>query len=156
MSPQEAIEFVAQNGIVLESAKGSVPNLADTVAGETIEGSYWGHARGNEIFVLTRAIRSSEEVLVCRLVNGKVTYVHRRLWASIARLQDSFDKEDLGAINEIHSSSGKHEVETVPFSDWVPDDVRKDAERLTFSQAASWLGEWFDAYSRDRPDRDAS
>ncbi len=156
MTPKEAIEFVARYGIVLESAKGSVPNLADAVAGEAIEGSYWGHPKGDEIFVLTRAIRSSEEILVCRLVNGKVTYLHRSLWASIYRLLESFDMQALGAITEIHSSSGKHEVETVPFPDWVPDYVKEDAEELTYSQAASNLGEWFDAYSRDRLDRGAS
>ncbi|MCZ6834468.1 MAG: hypothetical protein O7G85_01715 [Planctomycetota bacterium] len=153
MTPQDAIEFVAQHGIILESAKGSVPNLADTVAGEAIKGSYWGHPRGDEIFMLTRAIRSSEEILVCRLVNGKVTYVHRRLWDSIFRLQDCFEKEDLGAIKEIHSSFGHHKLETIPFPEWVPNDIEKDAERLTFSQAASALGEWFDASSIDRPER---
>ena len=156
MTPQEALEFVAKYGVVHESAKGSIPNLADAVAGEAIEGSYWGHPKGDEIFVLTRFIRSSEEVLVCRLVNGKVTYIHRNLWASIFRLQESFNKEDLGAIREIHSSSGKHTVETIPFPEWLPDDVLRDAEELTHSRAASNLGVWIDAYSIDRPDRGAN
>ena len=156
MTPEEAIEFVAVQGIVLESARGPVPNLADTVAGEAIEGSYWGHPNGNKIFALTRAVRSSGEVVVCRIVNRKVTYVHRRLWASIFRVREMFDGEDLGAISEIHSSTGKHKVETVPFPDWVPTDVMKEAEALTFSQAASNLGKWFAAYSRDRTDLSAS
>lgn len=156
MTPQEAIEFIAQHGIVLESAKSSIPNLADTVAGEAIVGSYWGHPKGDQIFLLTRAIRSSEEVLVCRLVDGKVTYVHRRLWASLFRLRDSFDKKDLAAINEIHTRAGKHEVESVAFPNWVPDDVVEDAEGLTCSQATSNLGEWFAVYLRGRPDRGAS
>ena len=156
MTPREAIDFVAKHGIVLESAKGSIPNLADTVAGEAIEGSYWGHQKGDEIFVLTRAIRSSDEIVVCRLVDGKVTYIHRGLWASIFRLQESFDNKALGAISEIHRPSGEHKVETVPFPDWVPDNVKKDAEKLTYPQAAANLGEWFDTYSTDQEDRGAS
>jgi hypothetical protein len=36
-------------------------------------GSWWGHAKGHEIFWLTRAVRDSGDVLVCRLVGGKVT-----------------------------------------------------------------------------------
>ncbi len=104
MTPEEALEFVASHGIVLESAMGPVRNLADTVAGERIQGSYWGHQAGDEIFMLTRTIRSSEEILVCRLVEGKVTYVHQRLWPALFRHQASFGKEDLGAIREIHTA----------------------------------------------------
>ncbi len=150
MTPQEAIEFVALNGIVLESAKGPVPNLADTVAGERIQGNYWGHPMGDEIFMLTRTIRSSDKILVCRLVQGKVTYVHQRLWPAIFRLGASFGKEDLGAIQEIHTSSGKHQVSVTPFPDWVPVSAKERAERLTISDATRQVGEWFEASFEDR------
>ncbi|MEE9166256.1 MAG: hypothetical protein V3U24_02165 [Candidatus Neomarinimicrobiota bacterium] len=149
MTPGEAIAFVETQGIVLESGKGSIPNLADTVAGEPIRGSYWGHPKGNEIFQLTRAIRSSNEVVVCRLVDGKITYVHRRVWPAVVRLQESFDKERLGAVSEIHSPSGKHEVRVTPFPDWVPTSVREEAQQLTASEAASQLVEWFEGLSAD-------
>ncbi len=161
LTPEEAVSFIEAQGVVLESAKGPVPNLADIVAGEAIEGSYWGHPKGNEIFLLTRAIRSSKEILVCRLLEGKVTYVHRRIWGSIVRLQANFDKERLGAIREIHRSSGKHEVEVTPFPDWVPASVKKDAEQLTNAKAGSQLREWFEDTLRDRraddpvPERDS-
>ena len=150
MTPQEALEFVALHGIVLESAKGPVPNLADTVAGERIQGSYWGHPMGDEIFMLTRTIRSSEEILVCRLVEGKVTYVHERLWPAIFRLQANYVKENLGAIQEIHTSFGKHKVSVTPFPDWVPASAKEKAARLTISDATSQLGEWFEASFEDR------
>ena len=78
--------FVRRHGVVLESAHGPVPNLAETVVGAPIRGSWWGHAKGKEIFWLTRAARSSKAVLVYRLMAGKVTYVHRRLWPALVRL----------------------------------------------------------------------
>ena len=149
LTREEAVSFIEAQGVVLESGKGPVPNLADKVAGEAIKGSYWGHPKGNEIFLLTRAIRSSKEILVCRLVEGKVTYVHRRIWGAIVRLQASFDKQRLGAIREIHRSSGRHEVEVTPFPDWVPASVKKDAEQLTNSKAGSQLREWFEDTLRD-------
>jgi len=65
-------------------------------------------------------------------------------------LQANFDKECLGAIREIHRSSGKPEVEVTPFPDWVPASVKEEAERLTNSKAASQLGEWFEDMLRDR------
>jgi len=143
MTPAEAIEFVRTHGVVLESAKGPVPNLADTVAGKPIRGSYWGHARGDEIFGLTRAIRGSKEILVSRLVRGKVTYVHARLWPALVRVQERVAPDRLAAIREIHGSNGKHTLEVTPFPDWVPAGVSKAAKRLTVAEAVSQFGEWF-------------
>ena len=71
------------------------------MAGEAIIGSYWGHDKGNEIFLMTRAVRAEKDILVCRLVAGKVTYVHRRLWAAVVRLEAHFEAEHLGAIREV-------------------------------------------------------
>lgn len=143
MTSGEAIEFVRTHGVVLESAKGPVPNLAEAVVGEPIRGSYWGHARGDEIFGLTRAIRAAREILVCRLVQGKVTYVHARLWPALVRLQERFEPDQLAAIREVHTSTGKHRLKVTPFPDWVPARVSQEANRLTVAEAVSRLGEWF-------------
>lgn len=156
VTPEEAIAFVKTQGVVLESGSGPVPNLAETVVGAPIRGSWWGHPKGHEIFLLTLAVRSSKETLVCRLLEGKVTYVHRRIWAAVVRLQASFDKDHLGAIREIHGPTGKHEVEVSPFPDWVPAEVKEEAEQLTDSEAASQLGEWFEGKCAERGDQGAS
>jgi hypothetical protein len=53
----EPLEWVREQGIVLQSARGPVPNLAEYVAGEPIRGSWWGHAAGHETFaVLSRVL----------------------------------------------------------------------------------------------------
>src|SRR5207249_7616917 len=80
VTPKNAIAFVRSHGIVLESARGPVPILAEAVAGERIQGGWWGHPKGHDIFAATRAVRDSPDVLVCRLLGGKVTYIHHRLW----------------------------------------------------------------------------
>ncbi|MGH9658992.1 MAG: RNA methyltransferase, partial [Bryobacteraceae bacterium] len=75
MTPKQALAFVKASGVVRESGRGPVPSLADAIAGAPIRGSWWAHPKGNEIFLCSRAIRESADVLVCRLVDGKVTYV---------------------------------------------------------------------------------
>ena len=137
MTPKQALAFVTAQGVVLESARGPVPSLAEAVAGEPIRGSYWAHPKANDIFLCSRAIRKSADVLVCRLVGRKVTYIHRRLWPALVRFAGRFDSEWLAAIQEVHTSSGKHEVHATAFSDWVTDDVKRAAEKLTDEQAAS-------------------
>ena len=142
MTSDEAIDFVKQHGVVLESARGPVPNLADTVAGTAIRGSWWGHPRGEDIFALTKVLRSCTDVLVCRLVNGKITYVHRRLWPALARLADQLDADRLAAVREVHTAQGKHRVETTPFEQWLPADVELAARDIGATDAAAALGGW--------------
>ena len=143
MTSKAALAFVRRHGIVLESARGPVPNLAEAVAGTPIRGSWWGHAKGHEIFWLTRAVRDSKDVLVCRFVGAKITYVHRRVWPAVVRLARAFARADLGALRESHTRQGYHKVRVVPFPRWVSAQVKRQAGRLTEAEARAALGEWF-------------
>ena len=89
MTAREAIAVVKANGIVLESAHGPTANLAELITGEPIRGSWWGHRMASQIFRCSRAVRASKEILVCRLLEGKGTYVHRRLWPALMTLPQS-------------------------------------------------------------------
>ena len=108
-SLEEALRFVETNGIVLESAHGRVPTFADFVAGERVT-RWWSHPKGRLIFALTRAMRDSPDVLTCRLIDGKITYVHRRLWPALVKLSGELDTSRLGAIREEHLPGGKHQI----------------------------------------------
>jgi hypothetical protein len=148
MSPIEAIGFVKKHGIILESAHGSVPNLAETVTGERIRGSWWAHPKGQHIFRLTRAVRDSEDILVCRLMHGKITYVHRRLWPALVRLAKQFGNKPLGRIREVHTSGGKHVLHIVSYPRWVPANVKLLAPKMSETKAISQLGEWYQGRNR--------
>ena len=139
MTAKQSVAWVKKCGIAVESAHASVPNLAQVVAGESLRGSWWAHPKGNDIFLLSRAIRCSSDVLVCRLVDGKITYVHRRLWPALVSLAGRFSKQRLAAVKEVHTRAGKHELLVTPFPDWVPKEVLRTARQLTKKEAASQL-----------------
>lgn len=130
MNPQEAAAFVCERGIVLESARGPVPSLAEIIAGEPIRGTWWSHPRAKAIFRLTRTLRASDAVLVCRLVAGKVTFVHARLWPALVRVGHHFPPERLARLHEWHNVTGEHTLEEVPFPAWVPADTAALAKLL--------------------------
>jgi hypothetical protein len=138
----EARAFVYTHGLVLESGKGPVPSLVAAIVGEPIRGSWWSHARGREIFAVTRAVRDSPDVLVCRLLDGKITYVHRRLWPALVRLSEGFPDSNLARIREVHTTAGKHEVEETRFPGWVPHEVAAQASELDEKSAQRQLGPW--------------
>jgi len=142
MTPRKALAFVRKHGVVLESAQGPVPSLARAIAGERIRGSWWSHPSGHLIFEVTRALRDSEQVLVCRAVQGKVTFVHQRLWPALVRLAPRFSKPSLARISEVHTASGRHVVRSLAFPKWVPAGVRSVASRLSEADARRALGAW--------------
>jgi hypothetical protein len=134
-----AVRFVERHGIVLESAHGPVVTFADAAAGERIRGNWWSHSKSHEIFALTRAVRKSPDVLVCRLVDGKITYVHRRVWPALVRLAGELKQDRLAEVREVHTELGKHLVNIRPFPDWVPAQVHRAAARLTDVEARAEL-----------------
>jgi hypothetical protein len=138
----DAVGFVARHGVVLASAKGPVPTLAEAVAGTPIRGSWWGHKKGSEIFQALEAVSDSPDILCFRLVAGKITFVHRRLWAALVRLGDELGKEALTAIRQEHTATGAHRNVDTPFPKWVPADVIKAARKMSEEEARAQLGAW--------------
>jgi hypothetical protein len=139
VTPKQGLAFVERHGVVLQAARGSAPSLAEAVAGEPIRGSWWGHPKGREIFRVAEAVSESPDVLVCKLVDGKVTYVHRRLWPALVRLASRFQKAQLAQSWNEHTASGAHRSRTVPFPRWVPDEVTQAAALLSVAEAERLL-----------------
>jgi hypothetical protein len=131
MTSRQAVAFIRKHGVVLESAQGPVPSLAEVIAGEPVSGRWWSHPRSHEIFAVSRAIRASDDVLVCRLLKGKVTFVHRRLWPALVRAAGRFPSGHLSQVREVHTSSGRHVTKEVPFPDWVPSNILAAARTLS-------------------------
>lgn len=150
-TPGQALRFVERQGIVLLSARGPVPNLAEAVAGEPIRGSWWGHPKGRAIYLAAGAVAESKDVILCRLVGGKVTFVHRRLWPALARLAQGLPKASLAAIREQHTKTGAHRTITTPFPKWVPREVRAEARRISEEEALRQLAPWLSALGLSSP-----
>jgi hypothetical protein len=145
LTPRQALRFVERQGIVLLSARGLVPNLAEAVAGEPIRGSWWGHPNGRDIYRAASAVGDCKDVVICRLVAGKVTFVHRRLWPALARLAPQLPKGALAAVREEHTATGAHRTFTTPFPLWTSREVRAAARRLSEEKARETLRPWLGA-----------
>ncbi len=138
----DPVEFVKIHGVVMETAKGPVPTLAHAVAGEPIRGSWWSHPKAHAIHAATLEARASSDVLTCRIVRGKVTLVHRRLWPALVCIACDLPVARLASVREIHTPSGAHRVEEKPYPEWVPGDVKKASQLLTREVAIEDLGNW--------------
>ena len=154
MNAAEALDFVRAHGVVLVAGRGPVPRLVEAIVGEPIAGSWWAHPQGRAIFATLQPVVASSDVLVCRLVDGKITLVHRRVWPALVRLSPRFPRDRLAQVHEEHMPSGRHETSTTPFPQWVPEAVKAEAMALSAEEALAMLGSWAEApVSARRPAR---
>ena len=139
---EDAVEFVDEYDVVLVSAKGSVPRLAEYIGGAPIKGSWWAHPQAHAIFALINVLADSEQVVICRMIEGRLTMVHRRLWPSLVRAASHFAPAQLVQELQEHTASGKHANREIAFPQWVPADAFTAAVALTELEAIAPFATW--------------
>jgi hypothetical protein len=139
MNAETATAFVIEHGIVLVSARGPLPRLTEFITGESITGSWWAHAKSHEIYRVLQALEESPDILVCRLVGGHVTLVHRRLWPALVKMAAHFHPGQLAQVRQEHTAAGKHVNRSVAYPSWVPREVSAQAKLLSDREARGLL-----------------
>jgi len=71
-----------QRGLLLESDP-RLPSVCTLIAGEPLRGSWWSHPQAQAIFRVNEQLSDHRDVLIAKLISGKVTFVHRKLWPEI-------------------------------------------------------------------------
>jgi hypothetical protein len=140
------VRLIEKYGVMLASARGPVLNIAESVAGEPIVGGWWAHPKGKAIFAALSEVDDSNDVRCFKLIDGKVTFVHRRMWPALVRLgRDGFIAADvLGCVLQEHMPTGEHRNIVLPFPDWVDDATAAAAGKLD-ADAARALVPYLDA-----------
>jgi hypothetical protein len=59
------------------------PNVYQMISGNGRKGSWWGDEHAHTIFAVNEMLEDHPDVLVMKLIDGKVTFVHRELWGRI-------------------------------------------------------------------------
>ncbi len=142
MTAADALGFIRKHGVVLVSARGPAPKLVDFIAAEPVKGSWWAHPKSRLIFAILETAADSPEILACRLIDGKTTFVHRRLWPALVRAAGNFPAGRLAKVRQEHTPSGRHVNREIAFPKWVPGEILEEARRLTERQALDALGPW--------------
>jgi hypothetical protein len=66
-------------GLLLTQDK-RLPNVVTLVTGEFLRTSWWSHPKGRLIFKVLSELSDHPDVLFSKLLYGKVTLIHRKLW----------------------------------------------------------------------------
>jgi hypothetical protein len=79
---RRALAALERHGLLLLT-DARLPSLVALVAGGPVKGSWWGHPAGGAVFTAASELDDHPDVDAARLVSGKVTFVHRRLWPAL-------------------------------------------------------------------------
>jgi hypothetical protein len=76
-------------------------NAIQVVTGQHPRGSWWSHPRANEIYDILNEVERHPDVLLAKLLSGKVTLIHRTLWPAllaVATSREPWQTEGLPAV----------------------------------------------------------
>ena len=90
----------------------ALPSFTSLVTGAPFGGSWWSHPQAHEIYRLLRHFHRGAGALSAKLVNGKVTYIDKRLWPSLlnaVRSRAAWQRGNLSAeAQAMHRAVQRH------------------------------------------------
>lgn len=94
-----SLRELGELGLLLDTDK-AFPSLTGLMIAGPIRGSWWAHPLANHIYMVGQKVMRHADVLMLKLLSGKLTYVHRPLWPevlSIAAAREAWQMDELPA-----------------------------------------------------------
>ena len=85
-------------GLLLQQDK-TLPSVVGLITGEALRTSWWSHPRGRTIFAVLSELADRRDVLFTKLLRGKSTLVHRRLWPALLAVGAARDRWQLDRLS---------------------------------------------------------
>ncbi len=129
-------------GVLLESDH-RLPNVCTLVAGEAMRGSWWSHPLSHHIFAVNEQLEDNPDVLITKLISGKVTFVHRQLWrplTAIGKAREDWQMKNLTAparhlLKQLDKVGSLTTNKLGPSFGAKPRDVARDLEKRLLIRA---------------------
>ena len=94
---EDVLDYRGRLGVLLETDR-AFPSITGIMVREPIKGSWWAHPMANEIYLLSRGLIQHPDVIFLKLLSGKTSYVHRRLWPELISIGTAQEPWQLDAL----------------------------------------------------------
>ena len=94
---RSVIRTLEKHGLLLKQDK-VLPSVVGLVTGESLKGSWWSHPEARKIYAVLSDLDDHKDVLLTKLIAGKDTLVHRRLWPALVALGSSGEDWQVGGL----------------------------------------------------------
>jgi hypothetical protein len=130
-------------GILLASDP-NLPSVCTLITGEPLKSSWRSHPLAQTIFQVNERLEDHADVLITKLLSGKVTFVHRKLWPelfAIGTARETWQLDSLSpsarALLKIIDDCGTLRTDKLKASSKMkPADAARELERRLLIQAA--------------------
>jgi len=97
ISVEDVLDYLGRLGVLLEADR-NFPSITGIMVREPIKGSWWSHPMANELYLLSQRLVQHSDTIFLKLLSGKTTYVHRRLWPELIAIGTAQEPWQLGAL----------------------------------------------------------
>ena len=134
-------------GLLLESDP-RLPSICSLITGAPVRGSWWSHPLAHAIFHVSGQLADHSDVLITKLISGKVTFVHRKLWPEIFAIgtaREPWQTKDLSpaarSMLKMVSEQGSLRTDEIPWPGPVkgkPGDAARELEQRLLIRAGEF------------------
>ena len=82
MTIEDLLERLQEFDLLLDTDS-KFPSVTGLMVGDTGGRSWWAHPQAKQMYGLSCALRDHPDVLLLKLISGKLTFIHRPLWPAI-------------------------------------------------------------------------
>lgn len=98
ITAEDVLDYLRKVGVLLETDR-RFPSITGIMVREAIKGSWWSHPMANEIYLLSQRLIHHPDTIFLKLLSGKATYVHRRLWPELIAIATAHEPWQLGGLS---------------------------------------------------------
>lgn len=96
---KSCLQALRKHGLLLV-ADNKLPSVVSIIVGKAVPGSWWAHPRGVLIYNTANELEEHADVVVVKLISGKLTFVHRRLWPALVAMGSAHQEWQLRGLSE--------------------------------------------------------
>ena len=129
------VQALKRHGLLL-GQDAALPNVVGLVAGGPVRGSWWAHPASHEMYRATTSLEDHRDAVVAKLVSGKDTYVHRRLWPALVAVAAAREEWQLDGLSTMAqrllgavTKAGELRTDAIPWSGGAKKDSPGEASR---------------------------
>lgn len=93
----KVFDKLSEIGFLLVSG-GEIPDVRGLIGGKG-KGSWWADEAAHDIFAVNEMLEDHPDVAVTKLISGKVTFVHRKLWPKLFAVATARDDWQLRGLS---------------------------------------------------------
>ncbi|MGH2582561.1 MAG: AlkZ-related protein [Anaerolineales bacterium] len=96
---RRALKELELRGLLL-LADAWLPSVVSVIVGRPVSGSWWSAPEGKLIYNTANDLERHPDALIVKLLSGKLTFVHRRLWPAIYAIGIARESWQMQSLSE--------------------------------------------------------